>query len=241
VSVLWKIPQREVMLRANLFPTTSGTTQETSYSVANPGATEMADRAIQFPPTAINDALLDSGDVLVGRIGANPHSPYRIFFSDVSSNISSGSLIPTTSSTSKPVVGVIGDVRDASGNALMNFASERVVKGYNTLKTNIVKVQPNLFYTDNVRIWHTTTNVVADMVIWSKTDQLALMVTNPRGTCPFPEDLIDLLVEGALAKVFRDNFNTAQATVYQNRFEAHLEQKLPLQSVSMTQARIAAE
>jgi hypothetical protein len=157
--------------------------------------------------------------------------------------LATGALLPTSSSTSKPVIGVIGEVRDASGGALMNFAPERVVKGYNTLKTNIVKVQPNLYYSDNVRIWHTTTNVVADVVIWSKTDQLALMATNPRGTCPFPEDLIELLVEGALAKVFRDKFNMEQAGIYQARFETHIQEKLPLpnDNIALNQARAAAE
>lgn len=241
MAVLWKIPQREVMLRANLFPATSGASQTTKYGVANPGDSQMVDRAVQFPELAVNDALLDAGDVMVGRIGRNPQSPYRIYFQDTTSNVASGALLPTSSSTSKPIIGVIGEVRDASGSALMNLADERVVKGYNILKTNIVKVQPNLFYTDNVRIWHTTTNVVADVVIWSKTDQLALMATNPRGTCPFPEDLIELLVEGALANVFRDKFNIEQARIYQQRFDAHVQEKLPVESLSMTQARAAAE
>lgn len=241
--VLWKIPQREVMLRANLFPASSGSTQSVSYAVANPGDTQMVDRAVQFPELAVNDALLDAGDVIVGRIGRNPQSPYRGSFHDVTANIASGALLPTTSTTSKPIVGVIGEVRDASGNALMNFADERVVKGYNTLKTNIVKVSPNLYYTDNVRIWHTTANVIADVVIWSRNDQLALMATNPRGACPFPEDLIELLVEGALAKVFRDKFNIDQASEYQRRFDAHLQEKLPLpnDNIALNKARAAAE
>lgn len=243
MSVLWKVPQREVMLRANLFPANTGATQIASYGVANPSDTQILDRAVQFPELAVDDALLDAGDVIVGRIGRNPQSPYRSSFHDVTANIASGALLPTTSSTSKPIVGVIGEVRDASGNALMNFANERAVKGYNTLKTNIVKVQPNLYYSDNVRIWHTTANVIADVVIWSKTDQITLMGTNPRGTCPFPEDLIELLVEGALAKVFRDKFNETQAQIYQQRFDNHIQEKLPLpnDNIALNQARVAAE
>ena len=93
------------------------------------------------------------------------------------------------------------------------------VQSYNTLKTNILKVNPYQFYTDNTRIWHTGTNIIADVVVWSKTDQAALMVSTPaRGTCPFPEDLIEALVCGALSYIFRSTFNSSQINTWRGYF-----------------------
>ena len=223
MSVLWTIPQREVMLRGNLSPATAGATQSTNYSAAAPGDSAEADRAIQFPELSVNDVLLDAGGTIVELIGLDPQSPYRKYFADVTASIASGATIPTVSTTSKPVIGVIGDVRNASSpNQRLNFADERVVKGYNTLSTNILKVNPYLYYTDNARIWHTITNVIADVVIWSRNDQITLMGTTPRGACPFSEDLIGLLVDGALAKLFRNQFNMEQAPIYEGKWQTGL-------------------
>lgn len=242
ISVLWLIPQREVLLRANLLPATAGATQTSNYATANIGDTQMADRSIQFPELAVDDALLNAADVMVGRIGANPQSPYRPFFADVTASLASGATLPLVSSGSKPIVGVIGDVRDAiTPFRKLNFVDERVVQGFNTLKTNILKVNPYQYWTDNVRIEHTLANVIADVVIWSKTDQLALLQSNPRGACPFSEDLIPLLVVGALSFVFRDKFNESQAAIYAQKFEAGLAEALPLDNIPRTMEREAAE
>jgi hypothetical protein len=111
-------------------------------------------------------------------------------------------------------------VRDASNpNRKHKLAPYQVVEDYNVLKTNLLKVNPYLYYTDNVRIYHTSTNIIADVVIWSKTDQTTLLESTPaRGTCPFPEELIECLVCGALSYIFRGDFNIAQIATWRGYF-----------------------
>jgi len=218
MSVLWSIPQREIILRANQLMASSATALQTAYTATGIGQTQMSDRATEFPFEATNDALLEAGSQIVQAIGKDPHSPYRTYFAGVTASLASGANVPTTSSASKPVEGKIGDVLDASTSRKYTFAPFQVVQGYNTLKTNILKVNPYLYYTDNKRIYHTGTNVVADVVIWSVTDQTALMITDPRGTCPFPESLLPLLVDGALSRIFRGSFNIAQAPEYYKKW-----------------------
>lgn len=243
MSVLWSVPQRQVILRANLLPATTGATQFANYSTANIGDTQMADRSIQFPELAVDDALLNAADRMVGRIGNNPFSPYRTAFQDVTASVASGGILPVTSTTAKPIIGVVGDVRNASSPfQKLNFADEHIVKAWvNTLSTNLLKVNPHLYWTDNYRIYHTETNITADVVIWSMVDQLAALQANPRTACPFPENLIPLLVVGALSFVFRDKFNESQAQIYAQRFETMLDTMLPLDNLPQTQERIQGE
>lgn len=225
MSVLWDIPQRQVQLRANQLAADSASALQTVYTSAVPGQSGMGDRAVEFPFEAINDALLNAGDKIVRAIGQNPQSTYRAYFADVTASIASGAVIPVASTTSKPIIGQIGVVKDASSPFRKHtLAPFQIVQDYNVLKTNILNVNPYLYFTDNTRIWHTSTNIVADVVIWSKTDQTALMISTPaRGTCPFPEDLIEVLVCGALSYIFRGNFNIAQVGIWNNKFEAGLQ------------------
>jgi len=218
MSVLWSIPQRITILRANQLAADSATALQTAYTDTGIGQTEMGDRAIEFPFEAINDALLEAGSQIVQAIGNDPHSPYRTYFAGVTASLATGANIPTTSSASKPVIGKIGDVLDASTSQKYTLVPYQVVQAYNVLKTNILKVNPYQYYTDNKRIYHTGTNVVADVVIWSNADQTALMITDPRGACPFPENLLSLLVDGALSRIFRGTFNIQQAPEYYRKW-----------------------
>lgn len=237
MAVTYEQIQRQVILRANQLQADSAATLSTLYATATIGQTEMGDRATEYPALAINDAILNAGDAMVNAIGNNRHSPYRVFFADVTGSLANGATVPLVSTTPKPRVGIIGDIRDAGTNQKLTAASFQVIQGYNNLKTNILKVNPYLYYTDNVRVWHTTTNVIADCVVWSKTDQQTLMQATPtRGACPFSEDLIECLICGALGYVFRGTFNVEQVDKWRAYFVDSLT-RLRGDSVGETQQR----
>jgi len=209
------------MIRANLLKADSASALATNYAVANIGDTEISDRGNMFPKLAVDDALLSSASRMVELIGLDKNSNHRTYFAGVTSSLATGVVIPTSSSTSKPVIGVIGDVRDASTAKRCSAAPyEAVIRATNII--SYFNTQPHHYYTDNTRIWHTRTNVVADVVMWSETDQRALMITNPTGACPFPDDLIPALVEGALSFLFRGEFNFQQAESHRARWNEML-------------------
>lgn len=213
------------MIRANQLKANSATALEAAYVVSNIGTTEMGDRATSFPKTAIDDAILDAGGRMVELIGLDKDSHYRSYFAGVTSNLAggvvTGTAIPTTSSTSKPIIGVIGTVKDSStGKRVTAQPYEAVIRLINL--SSSFNQSPHHFYTDNTKIWHTRTNVVADVVIWSDTDQRTLLTSNPRGACPFPESLFAALVEGSLSFLFRGEFNLQQAEMHWNRWNTLL-------------------
>lgn len=211
---------RQVVLRANQLAADDSSSLSLSYVTAAIGQTQMDDRAIEFPKEAVDDAILNAGDRMVSLIGLDKYSPYRTFFHDVTSNIATGSAIPIVGAAGDPRIGVIGDVRDSSTNQKLLSRSYEDVIGYASLN---VKSTPFWYYTDNVRIWHTRSNVVADIVTWNKDDQLTLMAATPtRGTCPFPEDLHEALVCGALSYLFRSSFNDGQVAIWRRYFDGVL-------------------
>lgn len=192
----------------------------TAYTQTTPGQTQMEDRAIEFPAVAVYDALLNAGDRLVGIIGLDRHSQYRSHFAGVTASLASGATIPTTSSTAAPIVGVIGEVRDATTSKKLVAKEYQDVIGISNMT---LKQSPHWYYTDNTRIWGTRT-MVADVVVWDKNAQLALMAASPRGTCPFPQDLHEALVCGALSYIFRGDFNSNQANVWRGYFNDKLQE-----------------
>lgn len=102
----WDKIFRAVALRGNQLAADSASSLSTNYQNANIGQTQLSDRAIEFPETAIQDCILDACDKLMMAIGHNPRSSYRKNFLEktcadaagsLTSGLASGALFPTTS------------------------------------------------------------------------------------------------------------------------------------------------
>jgi hypothetical protein len=219
----WDKLFRATVLRGGLLKADDATTLEANYVVANIGQTQMDDRAVMFPKTAIDDALLMAGDQLVRAFAGNPLSPYRRNFHDITPAIASNGLIPTISDGGFPIVGVIGDVYDfVNLDALVRLDTEDEVNTILLLTT--IKQQLMYYWTDHVRIVHTrpVTDVHCDVVVWDKEAERAKLNTNPRGQCNFTEDLHEALICGALANIFRSSWNAEQVEVWATYFTKKL-------------------
>lgn len=203
------------MLKANELNAADASSLASIYSVATIGQTELNDRGIEFPFSAINDALLDAGGKLVERIGQNPLCPYRSYFADQTDSISDGGRIPEYSQAGHPRIGVIGAVYDSSDSKECEQVSRQMVDDADSLS---LKISPYLYASDNTRIWHTRTSVIADIVVWEAQVQRYWMEGSVRGDCPFPDSLIEGLINGALSIIFRSTFNAEQADKFAERF-----------------------
>lgn len=215
MATTWDKIQRSVMLKANQLNAADASTLASVYSVPAIGQTELNDRGIEFPFNAINDALLDAGGKIVEKIGQNPNSPHRSYFHDQTDAISDGGRIPEYSQAGHPKAGVIGAVYDSATNEECEMVSRQMVRGADALS---LKVSPFFYFTDQTRVWHTRTSVVADIVVWDAAIERLWMESNPRGDCPFPDSLHEGLVNGALSILFRSSFNDAQADKFAERF-----------------------
>jgi hypothetical protein len=219
----WEKLFRQVALKANLLKASVAADLETAYTQVAIGAAEMQDRGVQFPKTAVDDALLAAGDKVARRIAANPASRYRRDLADVTANITSGDVIPSVGASGDPIIGKIGVVKDGTDGKALEWVTRQQIHTY--LKITL-KQSLYFYHDDGIRLWHTrpTTNVKADVVVWSKATQRARLEANPRGACPFSEDLHEALVSGALSVLFRSSNNTEQADLWKARFDQSLEE-----------------
>lgn len=217
----WDKIQRQVILRANSLQANSSAALATAYSNANIGQTEMDDRAIEFPKVAIDDAILNACDRIVRLIGLNRTSEYRTYFNEVTAGIASGGLIPNTAN-SKPRIGIIGEVRDSTTGQKVVERSYQEIRDLPNLATSVIRPTIHWYFSDNIRIWHSRTTVVIDVVTWDKGAQLTAMASNPRGTCPFPEDLHEAIVCGALTNLFKENLNNSQQQAWNALYQQTL-------------------
>jgi hypothetical protein len=215
----WDKIQRAVMLKANELNAADASTLASVYSVTTIGQTELNDRGIEFPFAAINDALLDVGGQIVGRIGENVSSPYRSYFHDTTDSLTDGARMPEYSQAGHPVIGRIGSVRDSTTSEELEMVPRQVVKGADSIT---LKVSPHLYSIDGSRIWHTRTSVVADVVVWESQVERYWLESSPRGICPFPDALHPTLVNGALSILFRGAFNIEQAKYWEAKYDAVL-------------------
>jgi hypothetical protein len=212
----WEKIQREVMLKANQLNAADASTLASVYSVTSIGQTQLNDRGIEFPFSAINDSILDAGGKIVNAIGHNINSPYRSYFHDQTDSISDGGRIQELSQAGHPKVGFIGAVYDSSTGKELELVSRPQVDGADALP---LRISPHLYFTDQQRIWHTRTSVVADIVVWEAQVERYWMEASVRGDCPFPDSLNDVLVSGALTYLFRSKFNMEQADQWGARFQ----------------------
>lgn len=217
----WDKLQRAVMLKANELNASSAANLASTYSVSTIGQSELADRGIEFPFSAINDAILDACGTMVERIGQNQQSPYRSYFLDTTDSILDGSRIPEFSQAGHPVVGKVGAIRDSSDNNECEFRSREEVAGANNIST--LKITPYFYNSDGSRIWHTRDAVVADVVVWESQVHRYWLESNPRGICPFPDSLHPGIINGALSLIFRGEFNIEQSEGFAKRFMVTLE------------------
>lgn len=194
---------------------------QSAYTTSVPGQTQLGERAVEFPKEAIDDAIIEAGGRIVAVIGQNPNSVYRPYFTDQTSSISDGGMIPSVSQANHPVTGVIGAVVDATTlEELEPAGSRQAVKGADSLS---LKISPHLYYSDGSRIWHTRTSVIADVCVWeAQIERYWLAASGTRGRCPFPDSLTETLVVGSLSYLFRDTFNSEQAKFCTEQFNATL-------------------
>lgn len=214
----WSTVIRQVLLRGN-FIAGDKTAVKTTYETALLTDTQITKGGAEYPFLGIVDAFLDAMEIIVGAIGANRESAYRRWFAADTANIASGGQIPTVSSIAAPRYGVLSNVRDATNGRYLTFQPRVMIRIAKEATHGRRKRDLYHYFTDDVVIEHTRTNVKAEIVAWSRdAEQTVILADNDTYECPLPNDLLPVLEYGALAFIYRDKFNLEQAVANYNKF-----------------------
>lgn len=223
---------RNVLIRGNFFAG-DGSALESAYDTTHFSQASITRGDGEYTFNAIVDAILLAHEMLVASIGENRESEYRAWFTEASGNITHGSTIPLVGTGAKTRYGVISNVKDSSQNIYLTHQPREMVEMARANHSRSI-TDKYYFFTDDVRIWHTRTNVIADIVTWSKTaDRTAILANNNTAACAMPDALIPDLLNGSLAFIFRDIFRMEQALQHWQLFAASLNNIAGKQMASM--------
>ena len=206
----------EVGLRINALTGADASALNTTY--ATRPLTTSHWRSARFPFAGAKDAILNAEAMIVNTVAETDQHPWRKYLLATTGNLASGDSLPTTIS-SKNVIGVVGDVRDStSGRKLTEKSFQEVIRKSNAFFTRGV----HFFHvTASRRIYHTRTNVVADLCTYLRTTQATAYDSN--GAYLLPDLAEPLYVAGALMLLTRDGRFESQAALYGSYFNAALQ------------------
>lgn len=125
---------------------------------------------VDFPPTAVQDAVLATIDEIMYTIFATPRHPERAGFVAFSSALTSGAPIPQADAGGTNIFnGVIGIVRDASTSVICTPVDMDQIASYNLFKSSIYTGFALYHYAiQGDRIYHTRTTVNVELPCWSR-------------------------------------------------------------------------
>jgi hypothetical protein len=190
---------------------------EASYTAAPDTSTVIGP---DFLASQVQDSIAVALGEIVEAIASTPLNPERAAFTSQTAALASGDLIPRTDSgLVNVVVGVIGTVRDSSNSKVLLTTDVDKVRSFVEFASTVYSgFIPYWFAVDGQRIYHTRTNVVADVCTYTRPTSFA-------GNAPIDDWHESGLIQGAVSKLalkesmFNDLYTGANAA-----WMAHLAQ-----------------
>jgi hypothetical protein len=223
LSTAWRTIVREVARRVNGVAGSSASTVETNYATSPLTATQIDSPVwnlsfLQDIAIDVHGRLaLEIASVQDPQTGIGCH-PWRSFFRDVTANIAHAGNFPTTGSGGKTIIGAWGRPRDASDTDqfLTPASAERVsnFKNFSGVYTN----NPWLYHVNGSIVYHTTTNIVFEVCVYERADQVTAVGAN--GNIVLPDVLTDCLVAGAISAAVIEDEYASQVAIYGDIYKA---------------------
>lgn len=205
-------------VRANAIAGSQAATLETNYATRPLTTTQF--KSAVFPFTSHKQTLQMAEERLVHVI-ANSNNPMRSYLAGVTSGLAAGSALPSLSSANKQIIGLWGNVYDASDGTALDEKSLVKIRRANSNSNAWRKSSVYWFKIIGQRIHHTRANVVIDVCVYDASTQKTAIGNN--SNMLLPDVLAPALVCGALALLLRDSQFAEQAGSFAALFTAQEE------------------
>ena len=201
--------------RVNAVTGTTATALESAYTTSPLTTTQIG--STDFTLGMIKDNLVGVIGRIVKTYASVPGHPFRSYNVSATSNIAHKGLIPSTNSSSVPIIGVYGAIRDATTTEVLTEQPVQIIKTIVDNTDSQLKGQYYYYKLVSDRLYHTRTNVTIDVCTFSASDELTAIGAN--GNAPIPDALLDVAAAGLVASLIVDDEFVQQATFYGNYFE----------------------
>jgi hypothetical protein len=218
MSVPYRQLLRMVGARVNAVPGATQTVKESNYLTSPLTITQLGSRDFNF--SLIKDICVAVLGEIVEAYASVINHPFRVRNLSQTSDIAHKGSIPSIDSSTRPIVGVYGVVRDVATNEVMTKQPLQVIQTIVDDTDNFLK--RNYYYYDIVDriIYHTQTNVNIDVCTFSASDELGVIASN--GNIPVPDACLAMAVDGIAARMIVDDEFFTQAQVFNSYYQAGL-------------------
>jgi hypothetical protein len=215
MSVPYTTLIRQCALRINAIYGPISATLQTNYLVSPLTTTEVVSSI--FPLASIIDAVLDTEAALAKAIGETANSSLRQYLAGQTSSLANYAFIPSTSSASKPIIGVWDAVIDASDSTPCSLMPlDEVRRRAANANTQFV-VGVYWFNLIGRQIVHTRPNVIIKCCVYSRSDQATTLAAN--GNILLADALAPAYVDGAVGRLVRDDEFAVQAAAASAKYD----------------------
>lgn len=171
-----------------------------------------------FPFEAYVDALVRAEEMVALAAASNRRSPLRPYMTGQTSNLADGAAVPKLTATGKEIIGVWGQVRDAStGEPVVEAApAEIALLNRNANAWRVSEVY--LFCADGDVVRHTrpATSVFAAVCFYDRVARAAAVSADSAALFPGVSEAA--LLSGLLSEMTRDSQFAAQAAAFATYF-----------------------
>jgi hypothetical protein len=175
-------------------------------------------KSADWPFNSFRDAIIMAVEDFAWAIADTGGHPWRSELRDITADLVNHANLPAVSITNLPIIGVWGTVYDATDSIELTEQPLDVIRRINQAAW---RTYPSYFYKiQGGKITHTRPDVVIEVCVFSRADQVTLW--NANGLVPLPDVLQLGLASRAIAILTKDGAFMEQAAFYAKYAEESL-------------------
>lgn len=215
MATAWSVILREATKHANAFASGNAANTSVDYLTSPLTTTQVTDP--YFNLDFIKDACIDAQGRLAEEIANVQGHPWRAYIGNSATGaLATGAVIPLVAANSKSIIGKLGQVLSSDGSRMFSEAAPERVQSY--LRDQTSYNDPDLYYTDGNKIYHTAAiSVAITCCTYERADAVAAVAAN--GNITLPDVLTDAIVAGAVASLVVEGKGIEQAAYFRSYFE----------------------
>lgn len=210
---------REAALRVGAVVGVTAAEKTTSLAVSPLTAAQIG--SVEFPFTSFQRGTVSAVGRIVRTFAMVKNHPFRRYAAGVTGNIAHEGGIPSVTALSKPIIGMYGNVRDATTDEILTEQPKQIIRSILRSKADSTLKRDYFYYAlqDGI-IEHTRENVKLQVCAFSFADEIAKFASN--GSPPIPDACFDIAFMGLLAFLFTDTGYIQQAGMCENYVQNEL-------------------
>jgi len=221
MAITYRQILRQAAQRIGAVTGVTPTALESAYMTSPLTSTQIG--TTDFTISMIIDSMLAAVGRIVRAYASTPNHPFRTYNLSQTANIANEAVIPSVNSTSKPIVGVYGAIKDSTTADPLTEQPIHIIQTIVDDTDNFLKGEYFYYKIVGERMYHTRTNVTIDVCTFDLTTELAAVAA---GNAPIPDACLDIAVMGLVASLFIDDEFTGQAQMAAQYFENALSEMM---------------